>query len=204
MQRLPEYNSYLAKHMENCNEPDAWISSANRLLSSAELLMQAVIAGDRLMGAQERTPEEDALVTRCKETRSTALMLYGFALECLMKACHVAGGARLYKAGKVNRIEGLESPHDLAGLCKVIGLWSSLTQEDQEALDKLTLHIEIGRYPAPASPAGYGWARRQDGTMYTRQYWTPTTEAAAVRRLLVSLHEHLGITPPASLAALGV
>lgn len=118
-----------------CSEAHLWLVKAAELLKAANLLWQQFL--DDLEAFQKGERQEEPFIG------STALMLYGLAVENLLKA----GLAHQRKATTSNGSFGLKS-HELAPLAEQLGL--SLTDAEAELLERLEAFVSwAGRYPIP-------------------------------------------------------
>lgn len=96
-------------------------------------------------GSQES--EDDLLDIAFKLTRfeDTALMLSAMAIECLLKAVLVEGGANVVSEdGKRFRPE---NNHKHCLDCWAREIFGKMAPEDEDLLRRLTPYNEIGRYP---------------------------------------------------------
>ena len=118
-----------------CSEAHLWLAKATELLKAARLLWQQFL--DDLAVFQKGEQLEEPFVG------GPALMLYGLAVENLLKA----GLAHQGKAVNGNGAFGLKS-HGLVDLADQLGL--SCTPAEIELLEKLeTFVLWAGRYPIP-------------------------------------------------------
>jgi len=62
-------------------------------------MLRAVLSGGP--SADTRTTEEEQIVSRGLQTSSVGLMLFGFAIVCLLKATYLKRGGKLYVDGKL-------------------------------------------------------------------------------------------------------
>lgn len=122
-------------HRLGCTEAHLWLTKAGELLKSANLLWQQFL--EDLAAFQKGERIEEPFIG------STALMLYGLAVENLLKA----GLAHQGKAVTVTGSFGLKS-HELASLAEQLGL--SVTDVEAELLERLEAFVSwAGRYPIP-------------------------------------------------------
>jgi hypothetical protein len=181
---------------DGCNKPQGWLNTARNLLSCAELSMRMINSGRALLDNFARSPEEHALVSRSTQTIATTLMLYAFAIECLMKAHYVVSGHKLYDGGVLKQIPGVKPNHDLLKLCRAVELFDEFEPRQIEVLDKLTLFSEVGRYPGPANSIRYGHKLVDGGKgMKMKGIWGGD-EYAVTHQVLEKLYQKLGETMP--------
>ncbi len=131
----------MPKHFANelyrlgCSEAYLWLLKAAELLKSANLLWQQYL--DDLAAFQKGERIEEPFIG------GTALMLYGLAVENLLKA----GLAHQGKAATASGAFGLKS-HVLLSLGEQLGL--SLSTIEAELLERLEAFVSwAGRYPMP-------------------------------------------------------
>lgn len=78
-------------------------------------------------------------------TMEAMFLLYGFALESLLKACYLKRGGKLIVDNKFESIKGV-GMHNLVGLAKAADL--TLSHPENDALKKLSVQIiSFARYP---------------------------------------------------------
>lgn len=118
------------------NSVAAWCLNAYPLLAGARVLnrnntIEAHVNNDVL-------PDEAC-------TLIPTFLLYGFALESLIKACLLKTGEKLIVNGNFTKIKGANM-HDLVALAKLAKL--ILSQEESDVLKKLSVQIvSFARYP---------------------------------------------------------
>lgn len=148
------------------NEPIGWIRVAENLIESGALLAGAYtsalevmvkgVASNQTSDKISRTPEEEATVRRGHRTFSPSLMLFAFAIECLLKAIYLRSGGVLYADGKYQRPKGLKSSHNLLELAEAFGSSHIFSDDDREILDLMSAQNEKGRYPVHTRFDAYG------------------------------------------------
>jgi len=120
------------------NSPYAWIFSAQRLISSGTILHKAynsVNFDD--FNVDEIMPDESMVL-------SSAMLLYGFAVECLFKATWLKNGNKLVEDGKYKGV-GV-SDHKLHDLADKVSF--NITQKERDVLKRVSIIMtSIGRYP---------------------------------------------------------
>lgn len=187
---------------ESGNNPAGWIAISNNLLESGALLTSAysdalviMLRNVRNGGAatdKPQTVEEEAIVQRGKQTHSVGLMLYGFAIECLLKATYLKRGELLYRDGMYRKPKGLESSHNLLEIAEAVGCSILFTAYQRDVLDLLSARNEMGRYPVHSSYKNYGIdLPAADGTARFYGIWGPR-ESTTVFEILNILYKHLG------------
>ena len=181
----------------NCSA--GWIAVSRNLVASGAILKQtytaalAIILRDARKGGSEtdppRTSEEEGVVTTGHQTHSVALMLFGFAIECLLKGLFVQRGGILYEDGRFKRPKKLDKSHNLLELAKILGCASLFNEHQQDILDLLSAR-SYGFQPAGPNGPGrfYGiWGAQQSETVFD---------------VLKVLYEELGENVPISAGAL--
>jgi hypothetical protein len=138
------------------NEVAGWIRVAENLIESGALLASAYTSALEVMVKDvrrttsdgiSRTPDEEARVRRGHRTFSASLMMFAFAIECLLKAMYLNNGGVLYADGKYQRPKGLKASHNLLEITEAFGFSQIFSDEDREILDLLSAQNEKGRYP---------------------------------------------------------
>jgi HEPN domain-containing protein len=125
------------------NDPAAWVSRAEALLSSADVLR----------GQYPEVPKEDPdAFWEVFKFHTVAMMLRGMAVESLLKAIWLARVSSLAVDGKFRSIPGTKD-HDLLSLLKVVKdhVDIGLSREGVELLPMLSSAITSGRYPVNRS-----------------------------------------------------
>ncbi|WP_139198343.1 hypothetical protein [Syntrophus gentianae] len=153
----------------SCSEAYLWICKANELIKSADLLW-AQFFGD-LKAFKEGSIKEEPFIG------STALMLYGFAIENLVKAGLAARGAATTRKATF----ALKS-HQLIELFEQLGL--SLSKNDMEYLERLEhFMVWAGRYPIPLTAQDLYPRQFCDGS-HCALHFVSTKDAEAVLMLI--------------------
>lgn len=123
------------------NSVAAWCMNAYSLLAGARVLNKK---NDLISHIHD-----DVLPDSSCTLRATFL-LYGFALESLLKACYLKIGNKLVIDNKFKPIKGVKM-HDLVALAKVAKL--RLSQPESDALERLSVQIvSFARYPIGTKP----------------------------------------------------
>ena len=149
-----------------------------------------------------QTVEEEAIVQRGKRTHSVGLMLFGFAIECLLKATYVKRVELLYKDGMYRKSKGLESSHNLLKIAEAVGCPILFTAHQRDVPDLLSARNEMGRYPVHSSYKNCGIdLPAADGTARFYGIWG-ARKSAIVFELLDILYKHLGEVIPFATDAL--
>jgi hypothetical protein len=152
-----------------CSEEYLWLCKATELTKSADLLWAQFL--DDLHAFQEGRKLEEPFIG------SVALMLYGFAIENLLKAGLAARGLAQSGSGNFS----LKS-HLLIELSEQLGL--SLSGEELQYLERLEHFIAwAGRYPIPLFAQDLYPRQMNDGGKYAL-YGASTRDAEAVRLLI--------------------
>ncbi len=196
MSAQSEFDNYFAQLItDGCNQSEAWLRTARNLLSSAEAMMTVINGGRSLLWVRDRSDAEQELVSRSVQMSSQALMVYAFAIECLLKAYYLNSGNDLYVDGQLKKIPDVKASHDLIQVCDAVGLSTLFDNEQSNVLDKLTLWTEIGRYPAPLKSTRFGHKILANGDMKTKGIWS-FSEEAIIFQILKLLYEKLGCEMP--------
>ena len=194
------------------NDPDAWVGTARNLVGSGALLTTAysaalsIILRNVLNGGaatdRPRTPEEDAIVRRGHQTFSTGLMLFGFAIECLLKATYLRRGGKLYRDGRFKSPMRLKQSHNLLEIAEALGCSELFTEQQRDILDLLSAHNEMGRYPVHSKYDQYGiQPPGLDGVARFYGIWG-VGRSATVFEILSVLYTELGEVIPDAADAL--
>ncbi|MDF0650733.1 MAG: hypothetical protein P0121_04575 [Nitrospira sp.] len=118
------------------DHPRTWELKAAELEYAAEVLWLRQMNDFPLQLSRAKAPPASI---------SVALMLYGLAIENLLKAIIVATGSPLDKNGRISF-----KMHKLSELARSAGI--RVAQKDEFFLNKLTEFVEwAGRYPVPLS-----------------------------------------------------
>ena len=197
---------------ESGNDPDGWVGVSKNLVESGSILASTYSAALAIMlrnvcnGGPEtdrpRTPEENAIVRRGLQTSSVSLMLYGFAIECLLKATYLNCGGILYKNGRYKKPALLKHSHNLLEIAESLGCISLFTEPQRDVLDLLSAHNEKGRYPTHTNYENYGTQPpNADGFARCYQLWD-VNKSALVFDILDVLYKELGEEIPSAANAL--
>lgn len=134
----------------NGNNPDRWVDSANALINSYNLLYKEYkesIKKHEIMWEEMRRKG----ITTCTlqsdpfSMLNVALMLSGYAIECLLKAIWVKKGNPLARNGKFEDTLGCKS-HNLKKIAEKVGV--DLNEDEEWLLVRLSEAItSFGRYP---------------------------------------------------------
>lgn len=148
------------------NDPSAWVRTSNSLVVSGALVASTYVEASKIMFRNvlkggsatdmHRTTAEDALVSVGLQTHSVGLMLFGFAVECLMKAVFLTRGGVLYIDGRLQNPRRQGRSHNLLEVAEAVGCSSLFTPEQLEMLDLLSARNETGRYPMHSRSDSYG------------------------------------------------
>lgn len=153
----------------SCSEAYLWLCKAAELTKSASLLW-AQFLDDRHAFQEGRKLEEPFM-------GGVALMLYGLAIENLLKAGLAARGFAQSSSGNFS----LKS-HLLIELSGQLGL--SLSKDEVECLERLEHFIAwAGRYPIPLLAQDLYPRQMHDGGQYAL-YGVSTRDAEAVKLLI--------------------
>lgn len=125
------------------NKPAWWRSRANKLKHCADLLFKAFVETRKL------SPEEQSM-TRDSEIADVATLLYGMAMENVLKAALLKDG--IAKVGPNSKIcwnaEGAKD-HDLLGMCRSLKSFG-LTAGQENLMERLSAFVcWAGKYPTP-------------------------------------------------------
>ena len=123
------------------NSPVAWHPVAYELIAAGNLCFRRWVKHDlQTRRVFDRRPYGGV-------THRTFLMLYAFALECLLKAAWLAQGNKAAQSGK--RLSKKFMTHDLNRWWRDAKMLP-LTPHESAALDLLNAYAVTGRYPVPA------------------------------------------------------
>ncbi len=129
----------IARHDLAGNMKGAWIMSADSLLAGARALIDLYfpcVHGDQ---------SNDTVVLRDEKVLKPAFLLYGFALENLLKALWVSQGNRFVENRKFNKVPSAAA-HNLCDLARVTNF--KISGKEGHALALLSVKlIATGRYP---------------------------------------------------------
>ncbi len=120
------------------NATSAWFMSADHLLAGARVLILELRHLDMDLPIGSKIPQEAKLLP-------SAFLLYGFALENLLKALWLKHGNMFVVDDKFVGIKGI-SGHDLPKLAQV----TNFSVNEEEKLSLSSLHIKLvssARYP---------------------------------------------------------
>lgn len=194
------------------NGPAGWIAVARNLLTSGGILESsqcaalAIMLRDVRRTVEEpqsvRTPEDELIVRVASQTHNVSLMLYGFAVECLLKATYLKRGGVLYRSGKYASPKRLAQSHNLAELAEALECSSIFSDEQLDILDLLSARNEMGRYPTHSHYQSYG-IQPPTGEGFSRFYgiWSPAM-SAQVFEVFQALYSELGEELPETADAL--
>lgn len=194
------------------NDPAGWVAVSKNLVVSGALLAStystalAIILGNvrngGLQADRPRTPEEEAIVRTGHQTHSVGLMLFGFAVECLLKATYLKRGGVLYRNGKYTNPKRLDRSHNLLDIADVLDCSSLFTQQQRDVLDLLSARNEMGRYPTHSRYDNYGiQPPAADGMARFYGIWD-ANKSASVFDVLQILYKELGEEIPSVADAL--
>lgn len=129
----------------------SWVLSASGLIAGADAIREKMT--DLLnQDAYDDSPN----------LMSSMFLLYGFAIECLLKGLYVKKGNKLTSNGKYNAPPNTKS-HDLVSLAQVAGF--ELTPDELDLLCKVSRQIKgVGRYPAGTAVEDEKPLTRSDGS----------------------------------------
>jgi hypothetical protein len=120
------------------NEPAAWFLSADSLLAAARVLVEQYRAEDDQLRIGSPVPREAKLI-------APAFLLYGFAIECLLKARWLSKGNRLVDSENYIGMDGLKG-HDLGKMAAKVGF--ELSANELSVLTGLSVKLTgSARYP---------------------------------------------------------
>src|SRR5215831_6448474 len=120
--------------------PLAWQWSARQFVCAANILRARCEAGDLFAPG---APSRNSLW----KPHNVVRLLYGLALENLLKGLLVAQGTDATSTGRLNKIL---KTHDLASLWERAGL--PVTDQTKDVLRNLRWSIETGKYPVGTAP----------------------------------------------------
>ncbi len=151
------------EYFQSLNSPDNWLSSAQRLRHAAETLFRAYSAATQLPEEEQAESEDVSLV-------GSATLLFGLALENLLKAALLFEGiATVNQDGTIKTGLGAFFVHDLEGMAKSLSSLC-LTEEEPQLLQRLSAFvIWAGKYPSPIAFEGKKSA--SGGLLLTGQPW---------------------------------
>ncbi len=138
---IPSEKDQIAEFDEIGNDYFSWQDTALELLHAADVLKERTIQTKYPEGIEPREPHH---LPRYIGSW-TELMLYSFAIECLLKGLWVRKGNKLAQNG---RYLGLIRPenHDLVAMLKKVGV--PCQQHHEETLHRLSvLTNAVARYP---------------------------------------------------------
>lgn len=158
---------------EQANTVTRWIGTANGLIDSGTTLLSAAAENTRA-ALEGGLADADfrRRFARMGYQQAQGLMLYGFAMECLCKGYYLMQSNVLHSGGKLKAIPGVKPAHDLRKIAIATGVAAALTEEELNAIDKLTIFTELGRYPVAADVHRYLHAQSSpDPIGRVRQVW---------------------------------
>lgn len=188
------------------NDPTAWINVARNLVVSAAILVSTYTAALRIIlrnvraGGSEidspRTSEEEVTIRIGHQTHSVALMLFGFAVECLLKSVYLMRGGLLYRDGKYTNPKKLARSHNLVELSEALKCSDLFSEEQLDLLDLLSARNEMGRYPTHSRFEHYGiQPPAEDGTARFYGLWD-SGKSTVLFDVLEVLYRELGEKTP--------
>lgn len=150
------------------HDPLAWRVHAISNRAAADVLWKATSSGKLadVLAAGTQGTKIDTTSDHWKGVERPAVMLFGFAVECLLKGLKLAKG---YKSPKEGTLKGSELlTHDLIALADGEGI--ALDPAERVLLAELTRYVtDAGRYPVGKScsdtPKGQGLASFTDETV---------------------------------------
>ena len=127
------------------------------------------------------------------------LLLKAFAVENLLKGCLVEDGAEPVKDGKFVGFKGVVNPHDLNELSGKIGL--NVSEYQKDILKRLTLYIELGRYPFPTKFDKVKIQSKRNGSQACDipASWTYPTDDEEYKKIVHLIYDRLGEGVPEQL-----
>ena len=194
------------------NNHAGWISVSTNLILAGAILSKMYASALVIMlrnvlngGAatdKPRTDDEEATVHRGHQTHTIGLMLFAFAIECLLKAVFLKRGGKLYREGKLNIPRRPSRTHNLLDIAEALDCSSLFTNQQQEVLDLLSARNEMGRYPVHSKFDTYG-LQPPNGNDPVRFYgiWD-ARKSAIVFDIIRLLYTELGEALPADASAL--
>lgn len=197
---------------KSCDNPDGWISVGSNLVESGALFASHWAASNRIMlrnvlkgGSatdKPRTPDEEEIVRFGVRTFSVQLMLFSFAIECLLKGLYIQKGGVLHKDGRYRSPKKLNKSHNLLEIAEVLGLDTLFSDEQKLILDELSASNERGRYPIHSAYHHYTFQPPEPhGSGRSYAFWN-AHNSATVHEILSILYKALGVDIPASADAL--
>lgn len=174
----------LKKDFEQIGDmPAMWQWSARELVCAANVLYQRFIATTLADEEGLRPVQEGGKVIpdRFYTSLTPVMLLYGYAIENLIKGLLIAKGIPVTSGGKLNKQLQKHSLKDLFQLAAV-----SISPEDESLLERLKVTIESGKYPIPTKP------RSQIG----KSFYIVPSDIKRIGNLLRRLEEELCIVQP--------
>lgn len=154
------------------NSADGWIRVARRLIKAASILQERHNEAMKLFlrnvlnggpSADTYTTDELEAMENGRDLLTVSLMLFGFALECLIKALFLKNGNRLYQDGKRTAPRKLARVHNLQEMAFALGVAEIFTADEISVLDRVSAENERGRYPAFSNHTSYSPSFPVDG-----------------------------------------
>ena len=138
---IPSESSQIREFDEIGNDFLSWEDTASELLHSASVLKEKRIQTRYPDGIEPKEPHH---VPRYIGSWPE-LMLYAFAIECLLKGTWVKNGNKLAENGRYLRLITPEN-HNLVEMTKKVGI--PMQEHQEEMLHRLSvLTIAVARYP---------------------------------------------------------
>ena len=137
-----EVSQIIFKHL---NKAHHWQSKAGKLKHCADLLFKAYLEAGKLSG-------EEQAETQNSEIDDVATLLYGMAMEDILKATLLKDGiAKIKDDGTVDWVADGAGDHDLLGICSLIA-HVKLTDGQKILMKRLSAFVcWAGKYPTPKS-----------------------------------------------------
>jgi hypothetical protein len=133
-------------HESHGNEWYPWVLKAQELIASAEILRSECTT--RKYFPNDLDKYEDTMDSSGAKVFATILMLWAMASECLLKALWLKSGEKLVIDGRYRKIPDTND-HQLDTLAEALskkGIFV-FTDEEKDALYRLSPFITLGRYP---------------------------------------------------------
>lgn len=159
----------------------------SRMYSSALAIMNGGSSTDR-----PRTDDEDATVQRGHQTHAISLMLFGFGIECLLKAVYLKRGGKLYSNGKYDSSKRPKRSHNLLEIAENLECSTLFTDQQQEVLDLLSARNESGRYPVHSKFDAYGIKLPNDNKIVRFYGVWDAGKSTVVFEILKTLYTEIG------------
>jgi hypothetical protein len=154
------------------NDIRRWKSMAEALAYNANVLTQ-----HRHQHQEDRNPYQQRLEISSVDMDFASLVLWGYALECLLKCLRLKRGHPLVKNGKYIWVKN----HDLVQMAQEVSF--VLTDSQRRILESLSAIAKwSGRYPIDTTPKG----------TFLSHYWEDPKDDGDLEILVESLRLEIG------------